>query len=60
PKRMIQFIERSPRFREIMQDLFAGTQPYLDLKSRLLRNLHGTLFDTLASFFLRRVVPGQA
>lgn len=60
PKRMVQFIERSPRFREIMQDLFAGTQPYLDLKSRLLRNLHGTLLDTVVGFLLRRAVPGEA
>ena len=37
-----RFMRRSPRFRVLMQDLFAGTQPYLDLKSRLLRNLNGT------------------
>ena len=33
PARMIQFIRRSPRFRDLMQDLFAGTQPYLTLKA---------------------------
>ena len=43
PARMVQFMRRSPRFRDLMQDLFAGTQPYLGLKSRLLRNLNGTL-----------------
>ena len=32
PARMVQFMRRSPRFRELMQDLFAGTQPYLRLK----------------------------
>ena len=29
PARMVQFTRRSPRFAAIMQDLFAGTQPYL-------------------------------
>jgi hypothetical protein len=40
-----------------MQDLFAGTQPYLTLKSRLLRNLNGTLQEVLMNFFLDRVIP---
>ena len=40
---MVQFMRRSPRFADLMQDLFAGTQRYLGLKRRLLRNLHGTL-----------------
>ena len=57
PARMIQFIRRSPRFRDLMQDLFAGTQPYLTLKSRLLRNLNGTLQEVLMNFFLDRVIP---
>ena len=56
PVRMIQFIRRSPRFRDLMQDLFAGTQPYLELRSRLLRNLSGTLQEVLVNFFLNRVV----
>jgi geranylgeranyl reductase family protein len=57
PARMIQFIRRSPRFRALMQDLFAGTQPYLTLKSRLLRNLNGTLHEVVMNFFLNRVIP---
>jgi len=57
PARMIQFMRRSPRFRDLMQDLFAGTQPYLTLKSRLLRNLNGTLQEVLMNFFLDRVIP---
>ncbi len=57
PARMVQFIRRSPRFRNLMQDLFAGTQPYLSLKSRLLRNLNGTLQEVLMNFFLNRVIP---
>ena len=60
PARMIQFIRRSPRFRDLMQELFAGTQPYLSLKSRLLRNLNGTLQEVLMSFFLNRVVPERS
>lgn len=59
PQRMLQFMRRSPRFRELMQDLFAGTQNYLTLKRRLLRNLHGTFMETALSFLLSRVVPGE-
>ena len=40
-----------------MQDLFAGTQPYLDLKSRLLRNLNGTMQEVIMNLFLQRVIP---
>jgi geranylgeranyl reductase family protein len=57
PARMVQYIRSSPRFRALMQDLFAGTQPYGELKSRLLRNLNGTLQEALMSFFLNRVIP---
>jgi len=59
PQRMIQFMRRSPRFNGLMQDLFAGTQSYLGLKSRLLRNLHGTLLDMVLNFLLSRVVPSE-
>jgi flavin-dependent dehydrogenase len=57
PARMIHFMQRSPRFRELMQDLFAGTQPYLTLRKRLLRNLNGTVQEVLMNFFLNRVIP---
>lgn len=57
PARMVQFIRRSPRFRDLMQELFAGTQPYLSLKSRLLRNLNGTIQEVLMNWFLNRVIP---
>jgi geranylgeranyl reductase family protein len=59
PCRMIQFMRRSPRFCEIMQDLFAGTQPYLDLKTRLLRNVNGTVHEIIMSFFIRTLVLGH-
>jgi geranylgeranyl reductase family protein len=57
PARMVQYIRSSPRFRALMQDLMAGTQPYGELKGRLLRNLNGTLQEVLMNFFLNRVIP---
>jgi geranylgeranyl reductase family protein len=60
PARMIHFMRRSPRFRELMQDLFAGTQPYLTLRKRLLKNLNGTLQEVMMNFFLNRVIPERA
>jgi hypothetical protein len=56
---MLQCMRRSPRFCDVVGELFAGTQGYLGLKSRLLRNLHGTLLDTVLSFLWSRVVPGE-
>ena len=60
PARMVEFTRRSPRFTAIMQDLFAGTQPYIGLKRRLLRNLNGSLYDILGSLGFSRLVPGRA
>lgn len=57
PQRMVQFMRRSPRFQALMQDLFAGTQPYAELRGRLLRNLNGTLQEVAMQFFLDRVIP---
>ncbi|MBV8068266.1 MAG: NAD(P)/FAD-dependent oxidoreductase [Acidobacteriaceae bacterium] len=59
PGRMIEFMRRSPRFCEIMQDLFAGTQPYLELKNRLLRNVNTTVHEILMSFLFRKLVLGE-
>ncbi len=59
PQRMVQFLQRSPRFSDLMQDMFAGTQGYLDLKRRLLRNIHGTLLDTFVNFILNREIAGE-
>jgi flavin-dependent dehydrogenase len=57
PARMIEFMRRSPRFREIVQDLFAGTQGYLDLKKRLIDSLNGTLLEIfMGSMLGNRVV----
>ncbi len=59
PARMVQFIRRSPRFQSLMQDLFAGTQPYTELKCRLLRNLNGTLHEIVMNHFLHKLIPSQ-
>ncbi len=59
PQRMVQFLRRSPRFHALMEDLFAGTQSYRDLKERLLKNLHGTLLETVMNFLFTRVLPRQ-
>ncbi len=57
PARMIDFIRRSPRFQSLIEDLFAGTQPYLDLKGRLLKNLNGTMQEVIVNLFLQHVIP---
>ena len=57
PGRIIDFMRRSPTMCELMEDLFAGTQNYLDLKARLIRTLNGTFHEVLMSFFFRRVIP---
>ena len=60
PACMIHFMRRSPRFAGIVQDLFAGTQPYLDLKGRLLGSLNGTMHEIAMSFFLGQFLTGAA
>ncbi len=61
PARMVQFMRRSPRFRDLMQDLFAGTQPYLEAaRAGCCKNLSGTLQEVLMNFLLNRVVPERA
>jgi flavin-dependent dehydrogenase len=50
--RMIQFAARSGTFANLIQDLFAGSQGYLGLKQRLMRQLNRTLGEIGASFFL--------
>jgi len=59
PARMVQFMRRSPRFLDLMQDLFAGTQPYLDLKRRLLNSLNGTFREIMMNAFLQRILPSE-
>jgi flavin-dependent dehydrogenase len=60
PDRMVQFARRSPRFAAMIQDLFAGRQPYSSLKRRLLRNLNGSVYDIGMSVGFSRLVPRKA
>jgi flavin-dependent dehydrogenase len=47
--RMIQFIERSPTFRSLMADVFAGSQDYCGLKRRLWAQCGTTLTEVVGS-----------
>ncbi len=60
PARMVQFMRRSPRFLDVVQDLFAGTQNYLDLKPRLMKNLTGSLFEVSTNVCRGKMVAGEA
>jgi flavin-dependent dehydrogenase len=55
--RMVQFTRLSPRFRSVMQDLFAGTQPYAGLKRRLMKNLNGSLVEIVCNLGFGRLIP---
>jgi len=59
PQRAVQFLRYSARFREVMQDLLAGLQPYTGLKQRLYRNLRATLQEVVLGFFFQRLLPGE-
>jgi geranylgeranyl reductase family protein len=55
PARMVGFVRRSPRFRAVVEELFAGTLPYLDLKDRLYRDFGTTLREVALSFLWRKL-----
>jgi flavin-dependent dehydrogenase len=57
--RMVQFTRLSPKFRDVMQDLFAGTQPYAGLKRRLMKNLNGSLIEIVCNLGFGRLIPGR-
>jgi flavin-dependent dehydrogenase len=57
PSCIVEFMHRSPKLYELMQDIFSGTQDYLSLRSRLFRNLNGTLNETLVNFIFQRIIP---
>jgi hypothetical protein len=46
---MVQFLRRSPVFRQLMSDLFSGTQDYSSLKRRLWGHLGITLSEFISS-----------
>src|SRR5260370_24981995 len=47
--RMVQFLRRSATFRQIMADIFSGTQDYTSLKQRVVGHLGMTLSDFVTS-----------
>jgi len=55
--RMVQFTRLSPKFREVMQDLFEGSQSYVDLKKRLFRNLNWSIVEIVCNLGFARLVP---
>jgi len=55
PDRLIQMSRRSALLRDVVQDLFAGIQPYATLKSRLKSRFTGTMSEVLASLVQRSV-----
>jgi flavin-dependent dehydrogenase len=48
-ERMIQLTQRSPKFRDLMRDLFAGSQGYSGLRERLYRSLPRIAAQALVS-----------
>jgi len=58
--RMIQLVERSATFRELMADVFSGAQDYRSLKRRLWSQLGVTMTEVATSFLKpqRTLVPG--
>ena len=47
--RMVQFLQRNAVFRQLLSDLFCGTQDYTTLKQRVLSHLGGTLSQFVSS-----------
>jgi flavin-dependent dehydrogenase len=47
--RMVQFLQRNAVFRQLLSDLFCGTQDYTSLKQRVLSHLGGTLSQFVSS-----------
>src|SRR5215467_6238714 len=47
--RMVQFLRRSPAFRQLMADIFSGSQDYSSLKQRLWGHLGMTLSEFVSS-----------
>ena len=47
--RMVQFLQRNAVFRQLLSDLFCGTQDYTTLRQRVLNHLGGTLSQFVSS-----------
>jgi geranylgeranyl diphosphate/geranylgeranyl-bacteriochlorophyllide a reductase len=48
-ERMVQFTDHSPRFRQLMCDMFSGSQGYLNLRQRLYRTLPAMVAESACS-----------
>jgi flavin-dependent dehydrogenase len=60
-ERMVSLTERSASFRDLMRDLFAGTQEYSNLKQRVRRSLPRITAESVASAIWKsRREPRQA
>lgn len=59
-ERMIQLTERSPRFRDIMRDLFSGAQEYADLRERVYNSLPRIAAETVMSIVWKPFGGGRA
>ncbi|WP_031495018.1 NAD(P)/FAD-dependent oxidoreductase [Bryobacter aggregatus] len=57
PDCIVQYMQRSPKLYELMQDIFSGTQDYLSLRNRLFRNLNGTVNEAVVNFIFQRIIP---
>jgi geranylgeranyl reductase family protein len=57
PACIVEYMRRSPKLQELMQDIFSGTQDYLSLRNRLFRNLNGTFNESVVSFIFKRIIP---
>ena len=53
-ERMVQLTARSPRFRDLMRDLFSGSQDYATLKQRLYLNLPKIAAEALVGTLWQR------
>ena len=54
--RLLQFVRRSRRVHGILQELFAGTISYRDLRIRIRGNFQSTLAEIAVNSFLRHMV----
>ncbi len=57
PSCIVEYMKRSPKLYELMQDIFSGTQDYLTLRSRLFRNINGTVNEAVVNFIFQRIIP---
>ncbi|HWF38955.1 MAG TPA: NAD(P)/FAD-dependent oxidoreductase [Candidatus Acidoferrales bacterium] len=58
--RMVQVLNRSPTFRELIRDVFSGSQDYRTLKGRLWGQLGISMTEFVRSFLDSAAVPGAA